>query len=364
MNITFVNRMMGIKIGGGESFDLNLARALKKRGHRIEFVVGVAEDKEIFLEKEFKTVKIKTPYLRNLHYKFPPTNPLFKFISVSASMIDGTWFENKAFGYLKNGKSDIYQLCGLSELGERLEKAGRVSSIFWPGPPSFRRANSIRACSLHFAQGDTLKRLKMMVDEVYEINPGIDKEIFYPPENRKDREKVKFVFVGRLVPVKNIPFLIRSFKRALKEFKKMELLIVGEGESEKELKNISGDNENIKFLGFKNEKELSRIYRDSDVFCIVSDYESFSIVTLEAMASSLPVIASNSGYLPNLVRGCGVIVESGDEEGLKSALLKLAKDRDLRERLGRAGYEKVSKNFDWDESAKKVEKLYEEVLGL
>jgi NAD(P)H-flavin reductase len=55
--------MMGIKIGGGESFDLNLPRALKKRGHNVEFVVGVEEYNELFLDNEFNTIKIKTPYL-------------------------------------------------------------------------------------------------------------------------------------------------------------------------------------------------------------------------------------------------------------------------------------------------------------
>ncbi len=361
MNITFVNRMMGIKIGGGESFDLNLAKALKKRGHKIKFVVGVDKEKKLFLEDEFETIKIKTPYLRNLHYKFRPTNPFSKFISVGASMLDGTLFENRAFNYLKHSESDIYQLCGLSELGERLEKRGKVSSIFWPGPPSFRRAKSIKACSLHFAQGDTLNRLKKIINEVYEINPGIDRTIFYPPEERRDRNRVRFVFVGRLVPVKNIPFLIDSFKEALMENEDMELLIVGEGESEKELQKIG--NQNINFLGFRSEKELSEIYRDSDVFCIVSSYESFSIVTLEAMASSLPVIASDSGYLPHLVEGCGIVIRSGDKKGLKDAILKLSRDKSLREHLGRKGYEKVVRSFDWDESAKKVEKLYEKVVS-
>jgi len=361
MNITFVNRMMGIKIGGGESFDLNLARALKKRGHNVEFVVGVEEYKELFLDNEFKTIKIKTPYLRNFHYKFRPNNPFSKFISVSASMLDGTLFENKAYKYLKDTSSDIYQFCGLSELGARLEKKGKISSVFWPGPPSFRRSRSINSCSLHFAHGDTLNRLKQIVDEVYEVFPGIDENIFYPPLIKEENEKVRFVFAGRLVPVKNIPFLLKSFQKALESNKNMELLIVGEGILEKELRKF--ESENIKFLGFLKENELGEIYRKSDVFCIVSDYESFSIVTLEAMASSLPVIASNEGYLPKLVQDAGIIVRKNNEEELKEAILKLSFEKELREELGKRGFERVMKDFNWAESAKKVEKLYEKVLN-
>ncbi len=363
MKITFINRMMGIKRGGGESFDLNLAKALKKRGHEIRFIIGVKDNKKSFLEDEFEVVYIKTPYLRNIHYRIKPTNIFGKLVSATASMIDGTLFENKVFKYLKEEgkKSDIYQMCGLSELGERLEKEGMTSSIFWPGPPSFRRIKSIKACSLHFTHGDSLNRLKEMVNNVYEVAPGVDFSIFYPPKKRKNSKKIKFIFVGRLVPVKNVPFLIKAFNEAYKDFSEMELLIVGEGESERELKKmVSSD---IKFLGFLNEKELSKVYREADVFCITSDYESFSIVTIEAMASGLPVIVSNRGYLPNLAKDSGLIVEKDNIDSLKRAILKLAKDEKLREEMGKRGYEKVKKRYDWDESAKRVEKLYLRVLN-
>ncbi|NPA82384.1 MAG: glycosyltransferase family 4 protein [Epsilonproteobacteria bacterium] len=362
MEITFINRMMGIKIGGGESFDLNLARALKKRGHKIRFIVGSQKNAPTFLDREFdEVIYIKTPYLRNIHYKFQPTNIFNKVISVGASMIDGTLFENKVFSFLKNREfGDIYQLCGLSELGERLEKRGKRCSVFWPGPPSLKREKSIKACSLHFSHGDSINRLKLMIDNVYEILPGVDTEVFYPSIEKEKRDRVRLIFVGRLVPVKNIPFLIKAFNEALMEFENMELAIVGEGPMEEELRKLAY--KNIEFLGFLNEEELAKEYRNSDIFCIVSSYESFSIVTLEAMASSLPVIVSNVGYLPSLAEDNGIVVERDNVKALKEAILRLAKNRELREEMGKMGYEKVIKNYSWEESAKKVEKLYEKVL--
>jgi len=361
MEITFINRMMGIKIGGGESFDLNLAKALKKRGHKIKFVVGCEKIKHTFLDDEFEVTYIKTPYLRNIHYKIKPTNLFTKLISAGASMLDGTLFENKAFKYLKNEKtSDIYQLCGLAELGERLEKEGKICSVFWPGPPSFRRINSIKNCSLHFTHGDSINRLKEMVDNVYEVLPGVDTNLFYPSKAKENKNRVRFIFVGRLVPVKNIPFLIKAFNEAHKEYKDMELVIVGEGSMEEELKNIAM--EDVKFLGFLNEKDLAKEYRESDVFCIVSSYESFSIVTLEAMASSLAVIVSNSGYLPSLVKNSGIVIDKNDLNSLKEAILKLAKDKNLRQIMGEKGYKSVKEKYSWDISAKKVEKIYEKAL--
>ncbi len=362
MQITFINRMMGIKIGGGESFDINLARALKKRGHKIRFVIGTNSSKKSFLEDEFEVIYIKTPYLRNIHYKIKPDNFFGKLISAGASMIDGTLFENKAFEYLKkeNKKSDIYQMCGLSELGERLEKEGMRSSIFWPGPPSFRRVKSIRACSLHFTHGDSINRLKEMVYNVYDVPPGLDFSIFYPPKEKKENKKVRFIFAGRLVPVKNIPFLIQGFNEAYKKNQNIELVIAGEGPIERELKKMVASD--IKFLGFLNERELAREYRKADVFCITSIYESFSIVTLEAMASSLCVIVSNSGYLPKLAENAGIVVNQDDVSSLKEAILKLARDKKLRESFAKAGYEKVRNFYSWDKSAQKVEELYEKVL--
>ena len=115
--------MMGIKFGGGENFDLNIARALKKKGHNIRFVIGIANDYEepIKLDDEFEVVRVETPYLRDIHYKVKPTNLIKKVISVGALELDLFLFENKVLNILKNDNwSDVYQICGLPRLGALL----------------------------------------------------------------------------------------------------------------------------------------------------------------------------------------------------------------------------------------------------
>lgn len=371
MNITFINRMMGIKFGGGENFDLNMACALKKRGHNIRFIVG-REWKKLSLpmdENEFEIVYIKTPYLRDIHYKVNPTNILNKIISVGALELDLMLFENKVFKYLKNDKwSNIYQICGLPRLGSKLGGQKGIKQHFktvvrWPGPPSKRKLKYMKQCDVNFANGDAHRIIKEKIyPEVKEVNLGIDIEKF-KPIIKKDKQLVEFLFVGRIVPIKNIPFLIKGFINAYKKNKNIILKIVGEGDKEEVelVKNIAKEYSNIKFLGKKSGNELVDIYQNSDVFILTSNYDNYPNVVFEAMASGLPVIGTNVGGIPSQVMDekTGLLVELNNIEHLKKSILDLANDKEKREKMGVFGRKRVEQEFSWDKSAEQLEKIYQ-----
>ena len=364
---------MGIKFGGGEKFDLNIARALKKRGHNIRFVIGISDKYEelVILEDKFEVIKVKTPYLRDIHYKVQPTNLIKKIISVGALEIDLWLFENKVFNILKNDKwSDVYQLCGLPRLGALLNNQKtnkhRLVSVCWPGPPSKRKLKWMKKCDINFANGDALKIIrKNLLPECEEVHLGIDIEKFYPVK-KKEKNIVEFLFVGRIIPVKNLSFLIKGFLEALKENENIVLNIIGSGDENeiKKLKNLVKGNKNIKFLGKKFGKELIEIYQNNDVFCLTSIYDNYPNVIFEAMACGLPVIATNVGGIPMQVihNKTGMLVELNNIKQLKNAILKLAKDKQLREKMGSAGRKRVEKEFSWDKSAEKLEKLYKRYI--
>ena len=361
MKITFVNRMMGIKFGGGESFDLCIAKELQKLGHEVDLVIGAPMIKEPLSIKDIKVTYIKTPYLRSIHYKIKPTNFLYRLISILAAKADGYIWSFVAYWVLKKKDSDIFQLCGLSHLGAKLSFKGKISSIFWPGPPSKSLKKSILKSHINFAHGDTLNRLKEFTTTLHDIPPGVDLELF-SSKKRESKKKVRFLFVGRFIDVKNLDFLIDAFNEAYKIDQNIELVLVGEGTQEQSLKRVI--NSDITFVGFKSGKELANEYKRADVFCIVSKYESFSIVTLEAMASSLAIIASDRGYLPKLIKDneTGLIISLDDKSALKKAILKLASDKNLRDRLSKNAREFVEQNFSWKKSAKRLEKIYKEKI--
>jgi len=366
MNITIINRMMGIKFGGGENFDLNIARALKKRGHNIRFVIGVSDKykEPLKLDDEFEVIRVKTPYLRDIHYKVKPTNLIKKVISVGALELDRKLFQKNVYKILKDDKwSDVYQLCGQPELGGLLKnRSKKLVSVWWPGPSSKRKLKYMKKCDINFAHGDALRVIReKLLPECREINLGIDIEKFHPIK-KKEKDIVEFLFVGRIVPIKNLSFLIKAFLEALKENNKIILNIVGDGEKQEveKLKKLANGNKNIRFLGAKTKNELVKIYQNSDVFCLTSKYDNYPNVIFEAMACGLPVIATNVGGISMQVvnNETGILVEIDNTEQLKNAILKLANDKNLRDKMGKAGRERVEKEFSWDKSAEQLEKLY------
>lgn len=371
MNITFINRMMGIKFGGGENFDLNMARALKKRGHNIRFIVG-REWNKLSLpmdENEFEVVYIKTPYLRDIHYKIKSVNILSKLISISSLELDLWLFENAVLSYLRNDTwSDIYQICGLPRIGALLggqrnaTKQQFKTVVRWPGPPSKRKLKYMKQCDINFANGDALKIIReKLYPEAKEVNLGIDIEKFRPII-KEDKQLVEFLFVGRIVPIKNIPFLIKGFIEASKENKNIILNIVGEGDKEEVelVKNLAKKYTNIKFLGKKSGSELVEQYQNSDVFILTSNYDNYPNVVFEAMASGLPVIGTNVGGIPSQVidNKTGLLVELNNIEQLKNKILELASNKELRKAMGKSGRKRVEQEFSWDKSAEQLEKIY------
>jgi glycosyltransferase involved in cell wall biosynthesis len=374
MNITFINRMMGIKFGGGENFDLNMARALKKRGHNIKFVVG-REWSQLALpmdENEFEVKYIKTPYLRDWHYKIKPTNFIKKVISVCALELDRWLFQQETFKYLKhNNWTDVYQLCGQPELGAKLGniKSNNKSSktvIWWPGIANKRKEKMISKCDVSFANGDAYKIIKDTIyPKIKHINLGIDIVKFHPIE-KETKKVIEFLFVGRIVPVKNIPFMIEGFLEALKKNEDIILNIVGEGDKNEviKVKELANNNLKIKFLGRKSGQELISAYQNSDVFILTSIYDNYPNVLFEAMACGLAVIGTNVGGIPTQIvkNKTGLLIESNNLIDLTLSILELADNKEKMKLMGRIGRERIENEFSWDKSAMQLESIYEDIL--
>jgi len=376
MNIFFVNRSFGIRIGGGELFDYYVAKELKKLGHDVKFIVGKKYGNKFNKLDEFETIYITTPYLRDLHYKYSKSySRILRKLAAIFLDLDLYLFERKVFKYLSKNlkyKPDIIELCGLPRLGSWIEKKlGIPTVIEWHGEPSKESIKFAKKCSGHIAIGAAYPKVRNLVSyQTIKCDIGVDYNEFSRKEGYKIRLKhgipenaIVLIFVGRLIPVKNLKFMIDGFSEALKENSKLYLLIAGEGPEKNFLidyVNKKSIVNNVIFLGFVNRTELPYYYSAADVFIITSNYESFSLVTLEAMSCELPIIATNVGYLPEIVKNGenGLIVENNNIFELKKAILKLASSVDLREKIGKNNRLKVIQQYNWKKVAENLIDLY------
>jgi starch synthase len=120
---------------------------------------------------------------------------------------------------------------------------------------------------------------------------------------------------------------------------------------------------NVQLLGHVPWLELCRLYAQATVFVMPSYYEPFGISCLEAMAFGLPVVATNTGGLPDVVEDevTGILVPPGDPDALASAILTLLKDPARARKMGKAGRERVLANFTADDVVRQMLRVYESV---
>lgn len=144
-----------------------------------------------------------------------------------------------------------------------------------------------------------------------------------------------FLFVGRLEKIKGLHTLIKTWANV-----NYDLLVAGSGPEAEELRALAASNPRIKFLGPLSQQQLGSLYYHA-VACIVPSitYETFGIVIIEAFARKTPVIVRDLGALPEVVKdsGGGFIYRNDDE--LLRAIEELATQKDLRDQLGRKGYQ-------------------------
>ncbi len=174
-----------------------------------------------------------------------------------------------------------------------------------------------------------------------------------------------FVSVGRLETYKGFTDSLEAFKRAASSLPKdWGWLVVGEGPSRPALQSAaSGLKDHIQFTGRVGEQTLHALYAGSDVFLHPTRFEGSSLVTLEAMAHGLPVIATRAGGIPDKVKDGvnGFLVEPGDLEALSSAIVKMANTPDDRARMSRES-KRLLEPFLWPQIARRVIAQYERLL--
>ena len=228
------------------------------------------------------------------------------------------------------------------------------------------------------------------------VHNGVDPRRFVPVEDRPGagaNRRPRLLYVGRLSPEKGVHVLLEAFARVARRHPTVELQIVGPlsvapraffvGDSDDEpvraldtfyrrdywqalQEGVPSDlRERVVFVGKTSHADLPRRYQEADV-CVVPSvcHEAFGVPCLEAMATRLPVVATRSGGIVEVVEDgeTGLLVERGDPVGLAEAIERLLVDERLGRSLGFAGRRRVLAQFAWERIVERWLAAYRDAL--
>ena len=212
----------------------------------------------------------------------------------------------------------------------------------------------------------------------FEVIPmGVDVRAFSPGKKAKAARKrlsagPLILSLGRLAGKKGLVYLINAMPEILRKIPKARLVIAGDGPEREMLERRSrelGLGEKIVFAGRVSGSRKRQLYSAADAFVLPSivtadgDTEGLGVVLLEAMASGTPVIGSNVGGIPDVIKHnrTGLLVPQRDSGALAAAIARMLKDRKLRKKLAGNALAHVRKRFSWPVVTDEFERLFKAV---
>lgn len=213
------------------------------------------------------------------------------------------------------------------------------------------------------------QHVRIPEDKTVIIPNGIDLQRFESlPDKHSARAALGLPFdhplictVARLDPVKRLDNLLGAVAR----LPEVRLVVVGEGQERCRLTRLAselGVEQRAQFVG--SQRDVLPWLAASDLFVLSSDWEGLSMAVLEAMAAGLPVVAMETGGMPDVVLPgvTGRLVPPGQVDALAQAIAGLLDDAGLRQDMGRAAAKRVADSFSLDQMAERTVRLYDELL--
>lgn len=375
--------------GGSGSFTRNLARQLSKTGE-FEVAIAAPDTREIPGVKIF-TIKPAFKAVFESHPEWPRAKRY--------SQLTGAEFERQYNSFLRDISRIIEQfkpdvihvnhahfLTWIASLIKSMSGIGYIVTVhgtdiynatldrryFVLTRQAIERAEQIIAVSPHTRKwflkvfGQKLKAKTRI------ISPGIDAGSYLKkkPINIIDQKynlegRKLIIFVGRLTREKGLEYLIKAAKKI-----KGEIYIIGDGNYKDYLTNFAKliGVKNVHFLGyFKKEdmNELREFYQRANVLVLpsVAD-ESFGLAALEAMASWTPVVASNKGGIPLVVKDGynGFLVRARSAKAIAAAVNKILKDENIFQKMSENAHKTIINRFDWQAILSQYKSVYQKAF--
>lgn len=243
--------------------------------------------------------------------------------------------------------------------------AQKMYDWVWPKFLFAKAKKIITVDAEHFNNSKFFKNIP--ANKVVEIANGVDTAIFKPaPPNLEKleledlKDKKIILFVGNPMPLKRLDLLIAAVK--LLDNKDTVLLVVGGGYELEKYKQMAKELQveaQIRFIGpCADQIKLAEYYNVADCVAVPSDYESFSLVAIEAMACGKPLVISDLPGLKNRTSEA-LFFAPGSVESLVGALKKvLALSDEERKKIGDSEVAKAIQDFSWDKHIDKLLQVY------
>jgi glycosyltransferase involved in cell wall biosynthesis len=259
----------------------------------------------------------------------------------------------------------------------------------WPGKEKMRHRMLFRLLNLwtkkNIVVSETLRGYFTGVggvpeDKVVTVYNGIDLNLFSPPaedvrigmKRELNIPANAFIvgFTGRLIDWKRPDVFIKAASLLVRDDPNMYFIVAGDGEKRNELEKLAKDmglNGKITFLGWRS--DMHKIYQTMDVFTVLSESggnrfngEGFSLVSTEAMATGLPIVARDNAINREVIGDDAAVYCEIDPTDIAYKIRHLSENRFLRDELGEAGRKRVEENFNICQTANQLSDLYISIL--
>ena len=177
---------------------------------------------------------------------------------------------------------------------------------------------------------------KQKPSDVPVVLNGMPLDKYTPKKDYSSKDSMQIIHIGRFSKPKNHTRLIEAFEKVCKKFPDTHLNLFGEGELLEETKKLVNEKKltkNVDFCGLSNAiaEELAK----NDIFCLPSDYEGVPMTLIEAMASAMPIVATNVGGIPDmLLTGKDAFLCEKSSDAVADCLIELISSSDLRKKFG------------------------------
>ena len=355
-------RLTHYRIGGISTYTRQLITALEALNTQQRFTTFTSRKASTSLDTTFNQAKLWTPP----HHRLERIALSTELIRHNLDIFHATDFIPPQFG-AKKQVITIHDLTFMHYPQHKDQSAIRYynNQIEY----AVRRADHILAVS-SATKNDLINMLNVPHEKITVQHHGVNPR-FHPIQDDERKQQHKklnlpeqyILTVGTLEPRKNIPALLSAYETLPKTIRDAyALVLVGQlgwlfDETLQRIKQLQESGLNIIIRSDILDEQLPIVYNLASVFVLPSFYEGFGMPILEAMACSIPIIASNTSSLPEIIGEAGILIPPENHDELAHMITHVLNNDEQRQNLIQAGLEHV-KLFTWEKSAKIALSVY------
>ena len=359
--------------GGGEVYPLQNAKFFAKLGHDVTLLTTKAsfiKESDYFIKFKKENPKVKIDYLE-LDENFQDIYEKIPGIDWERWDEESLWVSRLAYTYLLNNKFDIVAIHNVIDDLAVPENVKHVLHLH--GSPN--EMNYI--CKLILKKEENLIAVSENVKEKW-TNLGVTKDIkictnaidenmFYWDKNKPRTNDL--LFVGRLIPIKGVDYIIEAVKILKDEYNlNLKLSIVGQGPYSDALKKITKKldlESNIEFLGLVSQEKLIDMYQSSKIAVLPSfEKEGIMSTLLEAASCHTPSITTRGTSMEEFAKNDenALLVNPKDSKDIALKIYNLYNDKSLYEKISNNSYNEVIKKYTWLNKCREIISVYESII--